>query len=89
MDDSWLEMAYEDRTHQEFDPEDEAYFYGPTKDDGIEHDDCCGECEICGEPYCTNGTRLSLAEVGEFVAPENNHVIAHAECGLNAGYELA
>ena len=52
------------------------------------------ECQICGEPF-----RSIHDEVGEFCEPGGDtdgnprsvfeHKIAHAQCGLDAGMELA
>lgn len=58
-----------------------------------------GTCDLCGEPFDQSSRRPSLNEVGEFVRtiPEagfggqdiTETVIAHAQCGLDAGLELA
>lgn len=62
-----------------------------------------GACEICGEHYDTSSPRSSVADIGEFYDPDEaakaevgltsnpfpGHVIAHAECGINAGLEIA
>lgn len=74
-----LEMEYEDRYG---DPEE------VTRDDHVCDEDVCGECELCGEHYDRNGPP-SRSEVGEFVSDSGEHVIAHAQCGLDAGYPLA
>jgi hypothetical protein len=44
------------------------------------------ECEICGEPLFEN------SEIGEFVSvigENQEHVIAHVQCGLDANLETA
>ena len=41
------------------------------------------ECQICGEWF-----QSANEEVGEFVK-EDEHVIAHAQCGISAGLEMA
>ena len=38
-------------------------------------------CELCGEP--------AGAEMGEFVKEDGSHVLAHAQCGIDAGLEMA
>lgn len=49
-----------------------------------------GDCDICGEPYDQTSSRPSMNEVGEFWDPEkNDSVVAHAQCGIDAGLELA
>lgn len=54
-----------------------------------------GDCDICGEPYDANDPRPSMSEVAEFCDPDRewdeheNSFVAHAQCGLDAGYELA
>lgn len=48
-----------------------------------------GRCEVCGEPYQADSA-LSSLQVGEFWDPEkNDSILAHVECGLNRGLELA
>lgn len=55
-----------------------------------------GRCDLCGEVYDHLG-EPSIAEVGEFVdtrgddteSPYPNHVIAHAQCGVDRELELA
>jgi len=42
-----------------------------------------GPCGICGE------TMHSDDEVGEFAKPDGQHVLAHSQCGLDAGYSIA
>lgn len=42
-----------------------------------------GNCGICGEWYDTNDHRPSVSHVAEYVLADGEHVIAHAECGLN------
>lgn len=44
------------------------------------------ECEICGEPF--TGTFVGSDERGEFVR-DGEHVVAHAQCGLDFELELA
>lgn len=67
------------------------------EDNWLEQDpDNRGWCELCGEPYDTLGSPM-YSEVGEFVdtrgddteSPHPKHVIAHAQCGLDHGLELA
>lgn len=49
-----------------------------------------GKCEICGEDYDQNDPRPSVADVGEFYDPKfDGDIIAHAQCGINAGLEPA
>lgn len=49
-----------------------------------------GQCELCGEPYDQLAvSEPSLSDVGEFVDGNSNHVIAHAQCGIDAGLEIA
>jgi hypothetical protein len=52
-------------------------------------DDMQGDCEICGERYDVRSPLPSISEIGEFVEADGTHVITHAECGVNAGLELA
>jgi len=48
------------------------------------------DCEICGERIPLDRWGFPRGEVGEFVlADGSDNVIAHAQCGLNAGLELA
>lgn len=42
-------------------------------------------CDQCGEPF----TGSPHEEVGEFVNPAGEHKIVHAQCGLDADWELA
>ena len=44
------------------------------------------ECEICEEPF--TGTFTGSDERGEFIR-DGEHVIAHAQCGLDFELELA
>lgn len=47
-------------------------------------------CELCGEPIDFMSPLPSLSEAGEFWEPdEKRGVIAHADCGLSYGLELA
>lgn len=50
-----------------------------------------GECDICGERYDNDSPSPSISEFAEFWNPktEEGGIIAHGECGLGAGYELA
>jgi hypothetical protein len=58
-----------------------------------------GQCELCGETYDQADPRPSRSEVAEFFDHERQHadpskpfaghVIAHAQCGIDAGLELA
>lgn len=48
-----------------------------------------GICDLCGEPYNCLSEKPSEAEVGEFVDSNSNHVIAHAQCGIDSGLEMA
>lgn len=47
------------------------------------------DCDLCGERLDWTGTVLTHCEIGEFVSPDGEHCIAHAQCGLDAGYPLA
>jgi hypothetical protein len=63
--------------------EDEVDDWQDADDEGMS-----GTCDLCDEPWDVNGPP-SRSEVGEFVAPDGSHVIAHAQCGLDAEHELA
>ncbi len=53
-------------------------------------DDLKTTCELCGEPIDFMSPLPSLSEAGEFWEPdEKRGVIAHANCGLVSGMELA
>lgn len=47
------------------------------------------ECGNCGEGLPVDDSGFYLGEVGEFVKPDGEHVVAHAQCGLSLGWELA
>jgi len=50
------------------------------------------DCEICGEHIKASAPGDWLEPVGEFwdpTKPEEGSVIAHAECGLSRGLEVA
>ncbi len=83
--DEHLEMQYEDRHGPEVDLDD----YYAWEEQQVDDDDMVGDCEICGERYDQRSHLDSVGSVGEFVAPDGTHLIAHAECGLNAEYVLA
>ena len=54
--------------------------------------DFTGECDLCGEGYdMTRTDAPSLSEVGEFHRPDHpdGNAIAHAQCGFDAGLDLA
>jgi hypothetical protein len=44
------------------------------------------DCELCGEEIDTDST---ADPGGEFTGPNGESVIAHAQCGLDHGLELA
>ena len=50
-------------------------------------------CEICGEVIPEDGVLVGVPaigmEVGEFVTPDGDHILAHASCGEGADMELA
>lgn len=47
-------------------------------------------CEICGEPIRTDQFGDYAEETGEFWDEERgNSLIAHAQCGLDAGLDIA
>lgn len=59
-----------------------------------------GECDLCGDWFDLNSSTPSRAEVGEFVRDRTEHdaegsvaiiehVIAHAQCGIDHGLEMA
>lgn len=48
-----------------------------------------GRCEVCGEHYDLASLLPSKSEVGEFVDTTGDHRMAHAQCGLDAEWELA
>lgn len=49
-----------------------------------------GDCDFCGEWYHVDDSRSSVSEVGEFYSEsEESHKIGHAQCGLDAGWEIA
>ena len=48
-----------------------------------------GICDLCGEPYNQLSDKPSEADVAEYVDSNSNHVIAHAQCGIDAGLEMA
>ncbi|WP_160161187.1 hypothetical protein [Actinomadura sp. K4S16] len=45
-------------------------------------------CELCGERIKTDAHGFPIEEAGEFTKGDDS-VIAHAQCGLDAGLELA
>ena len=52
-------------------------------------DDMRGDCAVCGEAYDVRSTLSSVSDIGEFVNENGEHGICHAECGINAGFDLA
>lgn len=49
-----------------------------------------GDCELCGEGFRLNEQGGYAEEVGEFWDHTRDRgVMAHADCGLDAGFELA
>lgn len=52
------------------------------------------ECEVCGETIETDSMGCFIGDVGEFYNPldqnpERKNLIAHADCGLGSGMEIA
>lgn len=52
-----------------------------------------GDCEICGERYDIEDPRPSMNEVAEFATfdGDGNYVgvVAHGQCGIDRGLEMA
>ncbi len=46
-------------------------------------EDVWGPCGVCGESIHKD------EEVGEFVKPNGQHILAHSQCGLNANLPTA
>lgn len=46
-------------------------------------------CDLCGEPINWENPNCEAAEMWDPTKPDENSVICHADCGLNAGLELA
>ena len=63
--------------------------YGRTET-GSWPGDMKAECKICGEEIDRSSPLPSKNEAGEFIdRATGRHVIAHAQCGIDAGLELA
>ena len=63
----------------------------PTWKEGVAEEvkkyPCCG---LCGERFQVGSNGMYAEEVGEFWSEvKQDSVIAHAECGINAGMEMA
>lgn len=46
-------------------------------------------CDLCGEEIENDANGFSIEETGEFTGNEGEAVVAHAQCGLDAGLSLA
>lgn len=79
----------EDRYLVDDTPGEGDHYYPRDLEDEVSDDDFKGKCDLCDEPYDARSPLPSRNEVGEFVAPDGTHVIAHAQCGITSGYELA
>lgn len=60
--------------------------------EGWDEDQNRGPCDICGEEIDYESPLPSKNEAGEFCDPADpggKHYIAHAQCGIDAGFQLA